>query len=520
VPRASTKACAYSADEHFMKKLVLVVVDSLKPEMLDRAVAEDKAPMMAELLRRGTRVRECVSVFPSVTPAASSSITTGAGVSGHGVPSINWYHRGESRYVEYGSSWPATRTFGVLRTLIDIVYNMNFEHLSRATPTVFEQLDDAGVRTACTPFLIFRGRTRHELALQGWWRRLARATNFRHAVYGPAELFYGELYSSREVDCPASLARPGTRDAYSGCVGEHLARYGLYDFLLFSLPDNDHHSHNHGPDAQLTSIEWADRNMQRLAEGAGGTDAFLEQNAVILMADHSQSRVERGIHITEALSDRRVLQPNDNEPSAAELAVSPGGRSAMVYLLGDEGDRQRRLERVLERLRELEGVDLVAWREGEEACVWSERGETRFAPGSRYRDERGRSWELTGAPGALDAALSNGEVATPTYPDGLARLWEALVSTATGDLLLSAAPNYEFVDWGGADHTPGGSHGSLHVVDSLVPLVFLGCGPDAGAGALEVDAQWSITDVAATVLEHFGVVPAIAAPERAGHSGG
>ena len=83
------------------------------------------------------------------------------------MPSINWYHRGERRYVDYGSSGAAVRTFGVLRTITDTVYNMNFDHLSRAQPTVFERLDDAGVRTACTPFLIFRGRTRHELARAG-----------------------------------------------------------------------------------------------------------------------------------------------------------------------------------------------------------------------------------------------------------------------------------------------------------------------------------------------------------------
>ena len=33
----------------------------------------------------------------------------------HGVPSICWYHRGERRYVDYGSSGAAVRTFGVLR---------------------------------------------------------------------------------------------------------------------------------------------------------------------------------------------------------------------------------------------------------------------------------------------------------------------------------------------------------------------------------------------------------------------
>jgi hypothetical protein len=484
-----------------LKKLVLVMVDSLKPEMLERTIEEGKAPLFAEIVRRGTLIRDAVSVFPSVTPAASASITTGVGVDGHGVPSINWYHRGEERYVEYGSSWPATRTFGVLRTLNDIVYNMNFEHLGRAHPTFFESLDDAGVRTACTPFLIFRGRTRHELALQGWMRRVAQAANFHHAVYGPAELFYGELYSSRTVDCRPTLARPGTRDAYSGCVGEYLARYDLYDFLLFSLPDNDHYSHRFGPEATTTSIQAADHNLQRLAEGSGGTDTFLEENAVILMADHSQTPVRRGIKLADALVDWEVLRPNDPRPEEAELAVSPGGRSAMVYFLRGPDERDRDLPRVVRHLMDVEGVEIVAWKQNGEGRIASKRGELRFAPGNGLTDGRGRSWDVEGSLSVLQAHPTNGEISMPAYPDALGRVWAALESDSTGEILVSAVPEYEFVDWGGADHTGGGSHGSLTEGDSRVPLVFYGCGPD-----LEADArrEWAITDVAPIVRAHFG----------------
>jgi hypothetical protein len=489
-----------------MKKLVLVVIDSLKSEMLERAVEAGKAPLLAEILRRGTYVRDCVSVFPSVTPAASASITTGTEVHAHGVPSINWYHRGEGRYVEYGSSWPATRTFGVLRTLNDIVYNMNFEHLSRAHLTLFELLDDAGVRTACTPFLIFRGRTRHELALQGWMRRVAQAANFRHAVYGPAELFYGELYSSRAVDCRPTLARPGTRDAYSGCVGKHLAEYGLYDFLLFSLPDNDHFSHRNGPDASVPSIAWADRNLQWLADGSGGADAFLDENAVILMADHSQCPVRHGIRLADVLSDWRVLKPRDPRPDACELAVSPGGRCAMVYLLGNEEDRAARLEPLLRRLEQVDGIDLVAWQQDGVARVRSARGELRFTPGSSSSDRRGRSWELEGSLDVIEAAREDGRIVSGSYPDALGRIWAALSAPSTGDVLVSAAPEHEFVDWGGSDHTGGGSHGSLRADDSLVPLAFMGCGPDLERDQQEADReQWSITDVAPIVLSYFDV---------------
>jgi predicted AlkP superfamily pyrophosphatase or phosphodiesterase len=482
------------------------MVDSLKPEMLERAIESGNAPLFGEIVRRGTHIRDAVSVFPSVTPAASASITTGVGVDGHGVPSINRYHRGEDRYVEYGSSWPATRTFGVLRTLNDIVYNMNFEHLGRTHPTFFESLDDAGVRTACTPFLIFRGRTRHELALQGWMRRVAQAANFHHAVYGPAELFYGELYSSRTVDCRPTLARPGTRDAYSGCVGEHLARYDLYDFLLFSLPDNDHYSHRNGPEATTISIQAADQNLQRLADGAGGTEAFLEQNAVILMADHSQTVVRHGIKLTDALLDWEVLRPSDPRPEDAELAVCPGGRSAMVYFLRGPDERERNLPRVLRRLLEVEGVDIVAWKENGEACVASDRGELRFAPGNGLADKRGRSWDIVGSFSVLQAHPTDGEISSAAYPDALGRVWAALECDSSGDILLSAAPEYEFVDWGGADHTGGGSHGSLTDGDSRVPLTFYGCGPDLEAdGGNDSGREWAITDVAPIVRAHFGV---------------
>ena len=124
---------------------------------------------------------------------------------------------------------------------------MNMAHLSDEVETVFETLGDRGVRTACTPFLIYRGRTRHEMGLEGMLRRVALAATFRHATWGPDELFYGELYSSRRVPCKPTLARPGTRDEYSACCGRELVANDLYDFLLFSLPDNDYHSHKFGP---------------------------------------------------------------------------------------------------------------------------------------------------------------------------------------------------------------------------------------------------------------------------------
>src|SRR5690242_860787 len=347
------------------KKLVLAVIDSLKPEMLDRAVAEGRAPALQAVMERGTYVRDCVSCYPSVTPVASSSITTGAPVDRHHIPSMNWYHRGEHRYVEYGSSMQASRAFGIRRSLYDTVYNMNMAHLSRATPTVFEGLEDAGFRTACTTYLIYRGRTRHRLAEDGIYPAIARAAQFTHAVYGPTELFYADLFASRRTPCRSMLGRPGLRDQHTGCVGSYLVENDLFDFLLFSLPDNDTYSHRFGPHAQVDSIATADRQLERLMHAGGGPDAFLEEHAVVVLADHSHTVVEEAIRLLDCFEDFAVVGPGGVRAGDGEVALCPAQRSAMLYALVEEG-RDQLVPRLVARARDIEGVDLVLWREGDE----------------------------------------------------------------------------------------------------------------------------------------------------------
>jgi Type I phosphodiesterase / nucleotide pyrophosphatase len=516
------------------RKLALIVVDALRTDMLEHAVAQGNAPHFAALLERGALVPDCVSSFPTVTPVCCAEIVTGeppgplgaVPAGGHWIAGMNWFHRLERRYVEYGNSFEATRAFGLFRTLYDIVYNMNMGHLSPEVDTVFERLADAGVRSACTPFLIYRGRTRHELSLEGLMRQFAVATNFRHATWGPDELFWGELYASRKVPCKPTLARPGTRDEYSACCGRELLRDDLYDFLLFSLPDNDYFSHRYGPERMPESIAHADRCFGELVAEAGGIEEFLDRHAVILMADHAQTEVAQGLDLQETLgAEWHVLQPNDTNPGHAELAVSPTARAGAVYVLAEGRRRLRAHADVRARLRGMDGVDLIAWLaapdgqpleraavglsslDGVEAVVERRtRGagpaaELRFRPGSGAEDRRGVRWDVEGDRGVLALEDADGVISSETYPDPLARLWSALASPSAGDVLVSLEVGWETVDWGGMSHVGGGSHGSLEASDSLVPLLSVGLEP----GVEETREQWKLSDVAELVLSHFGI---------------
>jgi hypothetical protein len=482
------------------RKLVLAVIDGLKPSMLERAIETGRAPALKLIRERGTYVPDCSAAFPSVTPVCAATIATGVLQDAHHIPSMNWYSRDEGRYVEYGSSFAASRRFGINRQLIDTVFNMNAEHLSHDVETVFETLDDRDWRTAGTTYLMYRGRHHHEISRDFALTRLA-STLFRRSVMGPKELFYADLFASRRTGCWSTMGLPGVRDQHTGCVGAYLVEHDLYDFLLFSLPDNDAHSHKHGPHAQVSSIAAADRELERLMHAAGGSEAFLESHAVIVVADHSHAPVEKTIDFTGAFSGWDVLQPSGARAEHAELALCPAQRSAMVYALLDEG-RASAVPRIVETARALEGVDLVMWRGPDgDARIAGEHGELRFAPGADVADARGRRWRLAGDVGAVHGEVRDGVLRCEQYPDALSRVWAALTCPTSGDVLLSAAPAYEFPDWGGVSHVGGGSHGSLHRGDSLGALLF--CGVDAPADR-QADGAWSIADVAPMTRAHFG----------------
>ncbi|HWD65015.1 MAG TPA: alkaline phosphatase family protein [Solirubrobacteraceae bacterium] len=480
------------------KKLVLVVIDALKPEMLDRAMASGRAPALRRIAQEGAYVPECVAAFPSVTPVCAATITTGVGPDEHLIPSMNWYHREEARYVEYGSSFSATRQFGVVRSLTDTVYRMNAEHLSHDVNTVFESLDDLDVRTAGTTYLIYRGRHQHEVANESALARIVTSTLFRRTIDGPLELFYADLYASRKTGCRGQLGMPGVRDQHTGCVGAYLVENDLFDFLLFSLPDNDAWSHKNGPHAQVTSIAAADRQLERLMHAAGGPDQFLQDHAVVVCSDHSQAAVEARIRLDTPFEDLHVATPSASRSVGAEVAISPAQRSAMIYAL-DEDRRPELIQRSLRTLADVDGVDLTMYLADGEGVIRGASGELRFAPGGELTDLRGGSWSVEGEMAVLSARVADGRFESPDYPDALSRVWSALNCPTAGDILLSAAPGYEFVDWGGADHVGGGSHGSLHRSDSLGVLLWCGTGPESAQDR----EQWSLRDVTPMVCRHF-----------------
>ena len=438
------------------KKLVLIVVDGLTPAGFERAVEGGRAPALAYLAEHGS-YRQATSVFPSLTPVCISSIVTGAGPDVHRIPHLVWWHRGERRIVEYGSSFAALRAAGMAQSITDTIYNMNERHLGREAVTVFESLEDAGLVTAAVNITCYRGRTRHSPTLP-WVTKPA---------FGPKRFFYYNLFESDLTGAPLAVRNraAGSTDAYAAAVGRWLVTRDGFDFFAYYLSDFDFASHAHGPiGADDVALERTDAAIAALLDAAGGPDAFLERYAVVLHSDHGQTHVDGAGELHLPL---RGLED--------EIVVTASNRAGQVYLLPgarvDAGELARRFDGV-------EFVETTLRREGDEAVARREGAELRFRPSAD-------GWETSG-----DAAILD-------HPDALRRVWSALANPNAGELLVSAADRWEIADLGGRHHAGGGSHGSLTAGDSIVPLLTIGI--DA--------APERITDVVPAVLRHFGVQP-------------
>jgi hypothetical protein len=265
-------------------------------------------------------------------------------------------------------------------------------------------------------------------------------------VGGPKRFFFYSVYESDRTGAPIAWRNRalGSIDAYAAAIGRWLVTRDGFDLLVFYLPDYDYASHALGPDEAHEALARADASIAALLDSAGGPDEFIDRYGIVLCSDHGQSAVREAARL--ALDGVRVTGSN---------------RAAMLY-----GDDPRAIAAALDGEP---SVDVALFLE--DGRVVARRG------------------------GDDDIAILD------EYPDGRARAEGALRNPNAGDVLVSAADGWEFVDLAGRHHVGGGSHGSLAVADSEVPMLTVGVG----------DPPASITQLKGLVLEHLGLVIARAA---------
>ncbi len=456
-----------------MKPLHLILVDGWHPQALIEELGN--LPALSRIASAGALQLDCVSVFPTVTPVALSSLVTGVGIDGHGVGGILWYSRREDRYIHY---WPQLHFPGSLGRVCRDILDLGKNHVH--CPTLFQLLQEGGIDSASINFPIFKGNFVHPTRLCWAASRLIGLPRDL-AFSGPRWMTYGTFL--RPPGFSPLAYKMGISDLCAAAYTAAIVKKHHPRFLLTYFPEHDLRSHHHGPMDCAFSLRSIDRQIARIAEAYGGIDQAVRKAKWLLVGDHSQTPIggfkDYGVDVFKAFRNSKELSSlrlaplygGGLERGLYDLALAPNDRSCLVYL--PRGNRSL-LFPLLYVFSRWESVDQLFWRDDEWCYCRKDEGQCRWRSGGGLWDRYKQSWEVEGDLSVLDVWRSEDRIHYNGYPDAFRRVEELLKASGAPDLVLSARPGYEF----NTGFTMGkGNHGSLGAGDSLVPLLTCGIEP-------------------------------------------
>lgn len=438
-----------------MRRVILFLVDGLRPDVAERHLAAGRLPHMADLTRTAGRTR-AITAFPSTTSVAYLPFLTGCLPGRANIPSIRWLDR-----AAYGGKWWRDRQ--AVRSYCGYQAGCFDADIAPDVATMFQLVPESiGIFTP-----IARGLTPER---------------------DPARIerqFWGAVAHYLLWHQPSDDA-----------VSKHLLRAveQPHRFIFAQFPAVDGYSHQTTPEAPkvLAALELVDRTMGRVIERLR-VRGELEDTLILVVSDHGATTVHT--HLDLALWFLQQGVPTlahpvmwTRNPRAAVMVAGNG--SAMVYARPGEGKTERWL---LDRLRTPEAFghpeDLVAKLSREPAVAFlagaradggiavvsvSPEGGAEEAYLHRRGDAvsytivRGDPLRLGGSRTAHErewlAATWNG-----AYPDAPAQLLSLFDSPRTGDLLVVCREGYDLRDrFEVPEHKAG--HGSFHLAHMQIPL--------------------------------------------------
>ena len=472
--------------------MLLVVVDAASPRVVCPAIQTGRLPNLKRVVDAGSMHQGSVTIFPSITPAATSSIITGTYPAEHGIAGAAWYDDAREEVAYYGDDFWVIAKEGIGPFLRDFLVRLNGDRLK--VPTMFELVERAGRRAACINYLVYRGDVLHKVSMP-WLMAMLPGAPLTETVMGPSLLCLGDFvtprtrHGRRVRDRGGLLHRFGMDDASTAAMLCQLVEdQALGDFTLAYFADNDYRSHEVGPHLALPVLDRIDQALGQVFDAAGGFERFIQETCVVVTSDHGHCEVladadEAVIRLDHVLGNLKSADIALGWRDGDEIMICPNMRAAQVYLREPGGvivDRVARAALADPR------VDLVLWHGrlahgGDTYVVDSSRGRLDFWRGSdgpaRARDAFGTEWSWRGETAALQLQIEGGVVESTDYPNMFERIAGVLDAGQSGHLWLTARPGCEFEVPGGKAHVGGASHGALHALDSL--SIALAGGPAA-----------------------------------------
>ena len=408
-----------------MNRVVLLLVDGLRPDLAESMLAAGELPALQTMLATGSSAR-AITAFPSTTSVAYLPFLTGCTPGQCNVPSIRWLDR--SRY--QGRWWKdreAVRSYcGYQAPRLD-------QDIASQVHSIFELVPESlGIFTP-----VAKGLTEERDPSRG------------------ERKFWGAV-------AHYALWHQPSDDA----VTRHLLR-GIdrgWRFIFAQFPAVDGYSHQTTPDSDKVrrSLRLVDQTVGRVRNRLRARGE-LDDTLILVVSDHGASVVHTHLDLPDwfrAQGVRTMSHPIiwERDPLAAVMVAGNG--SAMVYARPNESRAERW---PLSRLRDPKtfetSFDIVARLAAEPAVAFvagEVRGGLRVvgAEGEAdlTREEDGQIGyrRLSGDPLALgvDRVADEREWLEVSwdapFPDAPFHLFDQFSASRTGDLLVVANEGYDF----------------------------------------------------------------------------
>ncbi|MFB3827688.1 MAG: alkaline phosphatase family protein [Bryobacteraceae bacterium] len=466
------------------KRVVIIDIDGLRPDVFDKLYRDGKLPAFARLLgdpangeayKKAVRYANATTVFPSITFAAQASLFTGVYPGKHGIVGNSWFNRNADDGVNY--------TGGVLDSPCVYEHGLNCEdglanrHLR--SQTLYEAAQPAiQAVVVFNPF--WKGAQRHFVpSVTDCWR----------FVEGESDSDVADMESSQEDFAKYDQAMV---DKALSTLGD-----GPPDLLTVYFAGLDAIGHRYGFEAGSAYVNYLtdeiDRQVDRLLTKCSEStrDPDWRNTLFIITSDHGRSQ---------------ALQPGEaNEYAGRIKRAIPGLDSAVVRTNG--------------------GMAHIYIRDGSEwLAPWNK-------PPRFYEDILPAAAALVAADDLKEIVWkvlvrtpeqgyfpvdSSGNIMAPSRDSDLVgkrELIEALNHERSGDILVLLKPGHYFLSWHDAEHRwgIGASHGSIHEDDLAVPMIFAGGGVRPGESSEPV----STVNIARTVARYLGFENRLDAAEPA-----
>jgi len=511
-----------------MNKVLLVVIDAATPHAVCPAIRTGRLPVLQQLAERGAMHESSSSIFPSITPAATSSIATGAYPAEHGIAGASWFDTARQEVAYYGDDFWVIAREGIGSFIDDFLVRLNGDRLK--APTMFQMIERTGRRAACLNYLVFKGDVPHAVHIPGALAALPGAP-LREDVLGPSALSLGDFVGPRLASGErlskkgGMLHRFGMDDASTGVMlRDVMERGALPDFTIAYFADNDYLSHEIGPFAALTVLDKIDKALADAFAAGGGMDRVLADTTIVITSDHGHcdvlaDREAATVHLDALLGNFRQAELGRAWRSRDEVMICPNMRAAQIYVRDASPEVIEAIARcVLEDPR----VDQVIWRAtltrpgAPGYTVASGRGRLDFsrADGSASGvDVFGQEWTWSGEACALGVELDGRTILFADYPNAFERIASVLDLDQSGEVWVTAKAGCEFEVPGGKAHVGGASHGALHKLDSLSPVIVAG-----SRAPRSLPRHMRLVDIAPLCMELLGVPMRyrVGDPRRAG----